>query len=88
MITVSTKILSSTTVFDIDNNKKCFLKWLLKLLIKNCKTKKKKFNCKNISQYYSFYFIFDQINAALMRDLSQKYLKILQTPNIWTAVYK
>jgi len=24
-ITVSTKILSSTTIFNIDNNKKCFL---------------------------------------------------------------
>ncbi len=23
-------------------------------------------NCKNISQYYSFYCIFDQINAALV----------------------
>ncbi len=23
-------------------------------------------NCNNISQYYCFYFIFDQINAALM----------------------
>ncbi len=39
-------------------------------------------NCNNISQYYSFYCIFDQINAALVciRNLFQKHLKNCTKP--------
>ncbi len=41
------------------------------------------FNCNNISQYYCFYGIFDQISAALVtkRDFFQL------TPSFWTVVH-
>ncbi len=48
--------------------------------------------CHNISQYYCFYCIFNQINAALVsiRDVFQKKkvkTKILIIPNFWPVVY-
>ncbi len=41
-------------------------------------------NCNNISQYYRFFCIFDQINAALVirRDFFQKHLKKSYWPQI------
>ncbi len=43
-------------------------------------------SCIDISQYYSFYCDFDQINVVFVRDFFQKHLKITWTPNIWTVV--
>ncbi len=58
---VSTKILSSTTVFTID-----IFKYIFYILNSD------------ISQYYSFYYIYVQINAALWT------LDIFE--NFWTVV--
>ncbi len=49
-------------------------------------------NRDNISQYYSFYYIFYQINAALVncRDSFEKHKKIWPIPywpNFWTVLY-
>ncbi len=43
-------------------------------------------SCIDISQYYSFYCDFDQINVVFVRDFFQKHLQITWTPNIWTVV--
>ncbi len=68
-IAFSTKLLSSTTLFDIDNNnnelwllKKCLPITEMNYILKYCTTNLLK--CNNISQYYSFDFIFGQINSA------------------------
>ncbi len=43
--------------------------------------------CNNILQYYIFFRIFVQINAALMtiRDFFKKTLQALLIPNFWTV---
>jgi len=78
---LSTKIWSSTTVFNIDNNKNIFfehqisiLEWFLKDYVTlTTGVIMQKFwiaqflNCSNISQYYCLYCTFDQKkNAALV----------------------
>ncbi len=52
---------------------------------------RKLFYCNNISWYYWFFCIFDQINAALVSiTTSLKTLKILLIPNLWifTCVFE
>ncbi len=43
----------------------------------------------NISQYYSFYCIYDQINAALIsQSVTESFKTILKITNFWPLIYK
>ncbi len=51
---------------DCDTEDGCWKFSFLKYFLKMLKQKTFILNCNNISQYYCFYCIFDQINAALV----------------------
>ncbi len=84
-----------------NNNNKYFLSGILEWFLKDHVTMKTGvmaaenralpsqeylFKKKNISQYYWFYCIFDQINAALVSIRDFQRHNIL-TPHFWTVVY-
>ncbi len=72
-ITVSTKILSNTTVLNIDNNKKCFQKHI-RMIYEGSWDTEDWTTCNYISPLL-IYGIFDEINAVKRR-LSKTFLKM------------